>query len=55
MFNVSLDNAFSVEQLMNATNDIFNRQDLAFRLSLELGLNLVQSKTGAYRYFNLFF
>ncbi|KAL5018801.1 hypothetical protein ScPMuIL_004523, partial [Solemya velum] len=54
VYNVPIDNAFTVDQLTSAAHDIYDRQNRAFRLNLEIGMILVHTETGDYRYFKPF-
>ena len=51
VYNFPLNNNFSISEIMQAANEIYDRQNNAFRLNLEFGLILVHSETGEYRYF----
>lgn len=51
IYNFPIDNQFSVQEIMQAANEIYERQNNAFRLNLEFGLILVHSETREYRYF----
>ena len=51
IFNFTIDNSLSVDQLMNQVNDIYDRQNHAFKLNLIFGLILKNTETGTYRYF----
>ena len=53
-YNVPLTNDFSTFELMEAMQDIYDRQQHAFRLNLHFGLILVNTETGEYRYFRPF-
>ena len=53
-YNVPLTNDFSSFELMEAMQDIYDRQQHAFRLNLQFGLILVNTETGEYRYFRPF-
>ena len=53
-YNVPLTNDFSTFELMEATEEIYDRQQHAFRLNLHFGLILVNNETGEYRYFRPF-
>ena len=50
-YNVPLTNDFSIPQLMEHAERIYDRQGHAFRLNLEFGLILRHAETGEYRYF----
>lgn len=50
-YNVPLTNDFSIPQLMEHAERIYDRQGHAFRLNLEFGLILRHTETGEYRYF----
>ena len=50
-YNVPLNNDFTIPQLMEHAQRIYDRQGNAFRLNLEFGLILRQTETGEYRYF----
>lgn len=50
-YNVPLKNDFTIPQLMNHAQRIYDRQNNAFRLNLEFGLILRHTETGEYRYF----
>lgn len=54
MYKVRVDNLFSMNQIMQTANDIFDWQDRGFHLNLEFGIILVHTETGGYRYFKLF-
>ena len=51
IYNMPLTNAFSTHELMEAVEEIYDRQQHAFRLNLHFGLILVNTETGEYRYF----
>ena len=51
VYNLPLINAFTIPQLMTRAQDIYERQQDAFRLNLEFGLILKHTETGEYRYF----
>lgn len=53
-YNVPLTNDFSVPQLMEQAQQIYDRQGHAFRLNLEFGLILRNTETGEYRYFRAY-
>ena len=53
-YNVPLTNDFTVPQLMEHAERIYDRQGHAFRLNLELLLILRHTETGEYRYFRPF-
>ncbi|CAG2213399.1 unnamed protein product [Mytilus edulis] len=53
-YNVPLTNDFTVPQLMEQSERIFDRQRHAFRLNLEFGLILRHTETVEYRYFRPF-
>ena len=44
-------NPFTVDHIMTQANDIYDRQNSAFRLNLEFGLILLNTETGEYTYF----
>jgi hypothetical protein len=50
-YNLPLANDFSTFELMKAVEEIYDRLQHAFRLNLQFGLILVNTKTGEYRYF----
>ncbi|KAK3097803.1 hypothetical protein FSP39_013348 [Pinctada imbricata] len=50
-YNLPLTNDFSVHEIMEAVEEIYDRQQHAFRLNLNFGLILVNTETGEYRYF----
>ena len=54
VYNLPLTNAFTIPQLMNRAQDIYGRQQCAFRLNLEFGLILRHTETGEYRCFKAF-
>ena len=54
VYNLPLTNAFTIPQLMTRVQDIYERQQYAFRLNLEFGLILRHTETGEYRYFKPF-
>lgn len=54
MYNVPIDDEFSVKQMMNAAQDNHGHEDHASRLNLELGLVIVHTETGAFRYLKHF-
>ena len=54
VYNLPLTNAFTIQQLMTRVQDIYERQQYAFRLNLEFGLILRHTETGEYRYFKPF-
>lgn len=51
VYNFPIDNQFSVGEIMQAANEIYDRQNRAFRLNLEFGLILIHTETNEYRYF----
>ena len=51
IFNFPVDNALSIDQLMNQVNEIYDRQNRAFKLNLIFGLILKNTETDAFRYF----
>ena len=51
IFNYPPSNDFTVEAIMSRTNQVYGRQNSAFCLNLEFGLVLVDTDSGAYRYF----
>lgn len=51
VYNFPIDNHFTVSEIMQAGNEIYDRQQKAFRLNLEFGLILKNTETGEYRYF----
>lgn len=51
VYNFPIDNHFTVSEIMQAGNEIYDRQQKAFRLNLEFGLILKKTETGEYRYF----
>lgn len=51
IYNFPIDNQFSIGEIMQAANEIYDRQNRAFRLNLEFGLILVNSETREFRYF----
>ena len=51
IYNRPLSNEFTVEEMMEYTNNIYDMQQSALRLNLEFGLILMNTETGAYRYF----
>ena len=51
IYNLPLTNAFTIPQLMTRAQEIYERQQNAFRLNLEFGLILRHTETGEYRYF----
>nr|XP_022301117.1 uncharacterized protein LOC111109328 [Crassostrea virginica] len=53
-YNTPLNNHFSTNDLMNVMDEIYDRQQHAFRLNLEFGLILRNIETGEYRYFRPF-
>ena len=53
-YNLPLTNDFSTFELMEAMEEIYDRQQHAFRLNLHFGLILVNTETGEYRYFRPF-
>lgn len=50
-YNIPLTNDFSVHELMESAEHIFDRQQHAFRLNLHFGFILVHTETGEYRFF----
>ena len=50
-YNVPLNNDFTIPQLMEHAQRIYDRQGNAFRLNLEFGLILRHTETDEYRYF----
>ena len=54
VYNLSLTNAFTIPQLMTRAQDIYKRQQYAFRLNIEFGLILRHTETGEYRSFKPF-
>lgn len=50
-YNVPLNNDFTIPQLMNHAQRIYDKQNNAFRLTFEFGLILRHTETGEYRYF----
>ena len=53
-YNVPLTNDFTVPEIMEHAERIYDRQGHAFRLNLEFGLILRHTETGEYRYFRAF-
>lgn len=53
-YNVPLTNGFSIPQLMEQAQNIYDRQGHTFRLNLEFGLILRNTETGEYRYFRAY-
>ena len=51
VFNFPLNNNVNLNQLMGYANDVFRRQQRAFRLNLVFGMILQNRETGRYRYF----
>ena len=51
IYKVPMSNDFTVDHIMTQANDIYDRQNSAFRLNLEFGLILLNTETGEYRYF----
>ena len=51
IYNRPLSNEFTVEEMMEYTNNIYDMQQSALRLNLEFRLILMNTETGAYRYF----
>ena len=50
-YNLPLTNDFSVYELMEHMEEVYEIQQHAFRLNLHFGLILVNTETGEYRYF----
>ena len=53
-YNVPLTNDFTVPEMMEHAERIYDHQGHTFRLNLEFGLTLRHTETGAYRYFRPF-
>ena len=51
IFYYPLSNDFTVEAITSRANQVYERQNCAFRLNLEFGLILVNTDSGEYRYF----
>lgn len=51
VYNYPISNEFTVDDIMRYANDMYDRQQSAFRLNLEFGLILTNTDTGEYRYF----
>ena len=51
IYNFPINNNFIVSEIMQAANEIYDRQNRAFRLNLEFRFILVNTETGQYRYF----
>ena len=51
IYNYPLSNDFTTDTIMSRANEMYDRQQSAFRLNLEFGLILVNTDTGEYRYF----
>ena len=51
VYNFPISNDFTVDNIMSSANQLYERQQHAFRLNLEFGLILVNTETGQYRYF----
>ena len=51
IYNFPISNTFSVEDMMTHANEVYDRQQSAFRINLEFGLILVNTDSGEYRYF----
>lgn len=51
VYNFPIENQFSVGEIMQAANGIYDRQNRAYRLNLEFGLILIHTETNEYRYF----
>ena len=54
IYNIPLTNDFSIHEMMESMEEIYDRQQHAFRLNLNFGLILVNTETGEYRYFRPF-
>ena len=54
VYNLPLTNAFTIPQLMTRVQDIYERQQYAFRLNLEFGLILRHTETVSTAISNLF-
>ncbi|KAJ8314770.1 hypothetical protein KUTeg_006920 [Tegillarca granosa] len=50
-YNFPIDNGISIQQLMQFTEDIYRREQHAFRLNLVFGVILQNRETSSYRYF----
>ena len=51
IYNFPISNNFSVDDIMTHANEVYDRQQSAFRVNLEFGLILVNTDSGEYRYF----
>ena len=51
IYNFPISNIFSVDDIMTHANEVYDRQQSAFRVNLEFGLILVNTDSGEYRYF----
>ena len=51
IYNFPVSNNFSVDDIMTHANEVYDRQQSAFRVNLEFGLILVNTDSGEYRYF----
>ena len=51
VYNYPISNAFRVVDIMTHANEVYDRQQSAFRVNLEFGLILVNTDSGEYRYF----
>ena len=51
IFNFPISNDFTVDNIMQHANQVYEKQNSAFRLNLEFGLILVNTDSGEYRYF----
>ncbi|KAK3104447.1 hypothetical protein FSP39_002238 [Pinctada imbricata] len=54
IYNIPLTNDFSIHEMMESMEEIYDRQEHAFRLNLNFGLILVNTETGENRYFRPF-
>ena len=52
IYNKPLTNDFEINELMSAAEDIFQRQQYAFKLTLTFGFILVHTEEKCYRFFN---
>lgn len=51
-YNFPITNGFTISQLMRQAEEVYDRQQNAFRLNLEFGLILRNTETDEYRYFH---
>ena len=51
IFNYPLSNDFTVDVIISRANQVYEKQNSAFCLTLDFGLILVNTDSGEYRYF----